>query len=517
MVNKGGRKMSKFPKDVKISIEEQRYWEGLGRQEMDFHQVIGELIDNSISASGKDSEAELLPFKIEITLEKIGNKILVKVADEGIGMTVDEITEHIFSLGGKGRSEGPLNEHGFGLKNALCVLTIGNKLPWKIETRDDLAVKNRLVYVVKGPFSSRMKLELGDLESWNEGLKHVNADRGTRVFTETTFEFFNTLYTRARTFETLVERFIEHLGVMYRGFLKNPHNKLWLRWRNLGDNENNPNHNAELNEFRIKPIDIPYDAGGSQTSEIEIDGPDGKAKAIYIRGNLDVEKIKDGSQGKPYPLKIYYQGNIPTQGMDIVVRDRVLKTGQLPEIWPDIPRHNNFNKFVGELILTDPKFRTVNNKISLDPHNTYWIRLLEKLDNDDLKPQRITGAKIERDLSKKLKTMLEGHYTGSTVQRDRTIWGGAGVKVDIFHELSNGELHIYELKAGTAAPLDAYQLLMYWDGIVKDEGKSPKVGRLVAKSIPDSVKNIINDINKRKDSLGNQYNLEFKIIDELGL
>ena len=74
-------------------------------------------------------------------MEKLGNKIRIKVADEGIGMTVDEITEHIFSLGGKGRSEGPLNEHGFGLKNALCVLTIGNKLPWIIQTRDDYAIR----------------------------------------------------------------------------------------------------------------------------------------------------------------------------------------------------------------------------------------------------------------------------------------------------------------------------------------------------------------------------------------
>jgi hypothetical protein len=304
---------------------------------------------------------------------------------------------------------------------------------------------------------------------------------------------------------------------MYRGFLRNEYNKLWLRWRDLGNDENNPNYDAEWNEFRVKTIEIPYDAGGSQTTEIEIDGPDGTAKVVYIRGNLDVERVKDGSQGKPYPLKIYYQGNIPTQGIDIVVRGRVLKTGQLPEIWPDIPRHNNFNKFVGELILNDPKFRTVNNKISLDPHNPYWRRLLEKLDNDDYKPQRITGEKIERDLANKLKTMLEGLHTGSRVQKDRPIWEGAGIKVDIFHELSNGDIHIYEIKAGTAAPLDAYQLLMYWDGVVKGKGESPKVGRLVARNIPDSVKNIIDEINKRKDSLGNQYNLECKTIDELGL
>ena len=59
--------MEGFPKDIKISIDESRYWEGLGRQEMDFHQVIGELIDNSISASGKDTDGDLLPFNIEIT------------------------------------------------------------------------------------------------------------------------------------------------------------------------------------------------------------------------------------------------------------------------------------------------------------------------------------------------------------------------------------------------------------------------------------------------------------------
>jgi len=505
--------MRGFPKSVTISIEEERYWEGLGRQEMDFHQVLGELIDNSISAAGKDSDGDLLPFKIEITLEKLGNKIFVTVADEGIGMSIEEITKNIFSLGGKGHSEGPLNEHGFGLKNALCVFTNGNKLSWIIKARDEDAACNDLVYVVKGPFSSDMKLDLGASEEWNKGLKYSIGVRGTRVNVETTFEFFNTLYPRGKTFGTLIERLIEHLGVLYRGFLTNPSNKMWLRWRNLGENETDPNLDVEWEEFRIKPIKIPYDSNGSKSTEIEVDG----AIANYIRGNLDVEKVKDSSLGKPYPLQIYYQGNIPTQGVDIVVRGRTLKTGQLPEIWSEIPRHNHFNKFVGEIILNDPKFRTVNNKISLDPHNHYWNRLLEKLNTDDYKPQKTTGAKIEKDLAKRLKIMLEGHYTNSIVQKDRPIWGGAGVKVDIFHELNNEEIHIYELKAGTAAPIDVYQLLMYWDGIVKDEGKSPKLGRLVAKEIPTTVKNIISEINKKKDVLGNQYKLESKTIEELGL
>lgn len=509
--------MKGFPKTITISIDEERYWEGLGRQEMNFHQVIGELIDNSVSASGRDQEGDLLPFTIEITLEKLGNKIRIKVADQGIGMTEDELTKVIFSLGGKGRSNGPLNEHGFGLKNALCVLTQGNRLPWKIEAKDEIAVKAKRIYFVNGPFSSNMKVELRDLKKWNEGLTHSTEEVGTRIHAETSFSFFNTLYSRARTFDTLVERFIENLGVMYRGFLKNPHNKMWLRWRDLGDDERNPNRSAGWSEFRMRSIEIPYDAGGSKKTEIQIGGPDGNAKAVYQRGNLDVEAIKDQSSGKPYPLRVYYQGNISTQGIDVIVRGRVLKVGQLPEIWSDTPRHNDFNKFVGELILNDQRFRTVNNKISLDPHNPYWINLLEQLHEEEYIPQKVTGAKIERDLAKRLKAMLEGHHTGSRVHLNRTIWSGAGVKVDAYHELSNGGIHIYELKAGTASPLDAYQLLMYWDGVVKDENKSPKLGRLVAKDIPDPVKNIITEINKRKDNLENQYVLETKTIEELGL
>jgi len=424
------------------------------------------------------------------------------------------LTEVIFSPGGKGKSDGPLNEHGFGLKNALCVLTQGNKLPWIIKTRDTSAVKLEVMYIINGPFSSSLKVDLGDLNTWNKDLIHVNSEAGTRIYVETSFSFFNTLYHRAKTFDKLTERLIEHLGVIYRKFLSNEYNKMWLRWREIRDDES---HFTELDEFRIKPIEIFYDVKGSTKKEITCNGVEGETKIDYITGNLDTEKVKDSSLGKPYPLKIYYQGNIHTQGVDVIIRGRILKTGLLTEIWSDIPKHNDFNKFVGELILKDKKFRTVNNKINLDPHDSYWLSLLKELDDEDYKPQKVTGSKIERDIAKKLKVMLEGHNTGSTVQLNHPIWSGAGVEVDVYHKLNNDNLNIYELKAGTAAPLDAYQLLMYWDGVVKDENKSPKVGRLVAKSIPDSVKNIIIEINKRTDLSGNKYNFETKTIEELGL
>ena len=501
-----------------MRIDEGRYWKGLGRQEMDFHQVLGELIDNAISASGRDADRDLLPFTIEVVIIRKGNKVSVKVGDQGIGMTVEELTKHVLSPGGKGRSEGPLNEHGFGLKNALCVLTLGNKRPFRVETRDDKAVKKNQVYLVKGPFSFDLKVELGNPQNWNEYIVHATKERGTRVCVETSYEFFNTLYKRAKVFDTLMERLEEHLGVIYWGYLKETSNKLWLRWQDLGEDEKHPLLSSEWHEERIKPIKIPYDINGCKETPIEITISGRTTKAIYRRGQLDEGKINDPSGGRPYPLKIYYQGNLPTQGIDIVVRDRVVKTGQLPEIWSEIPRHNDYNKFVGELIL-DENFRTVNNKIALDPHNLFWQNLLEKLkdDKEDYAPTRVTGAKIERGIKRQLKTILEGTVTGSSVSSDRPVWSGTGVKIDLYHQLPNNEIHIYEVKPGTASPIDSYQLLMYWDGVVKDEDKSPTLARLVVKDYPDSVKNIVDAINDRKDSLGNPYKFEIKKIEELGI
>ena len=167
--------------------------------------------------------------------------------------------------------------------------------------------------------------------------------------------------------------------------------------------------------------------------------------------------------------------------------------------------------------ITGKAFKTVNNKISLDPHNTYWIQLKEKLNGEDFRPQKVTKSKVEKDIKIRLKKSLEGLFSGSKATMHRVIFSGSGVEVDMYHELQSGDTNVYEVKAGSAAPLDVYQLLMYWDGVVRDDKKSPTLGRLVAKEISDAVKNIASEINKRKDSLGNSYNLEMKTIEEMGL
>jgi hypothetical protein len=505
-----------FPCKVNLAILEDDYWVGLGKQNMDFHQVIGELIDNSISASGMDQDGDLNPFVIEIVIKKIGNEIQLKIADQGVGITLSDLTDKILAPGGRGSNPGPLNEHGFGLKNGLCVLT-SNKLPFKIQTRDKEAVQRTQFYLVRSPFRKGMSIELDDPTNWNLDLRHATGEMGTRIFAATSYHFFNTLYKRAAYFDKLIIRLIEHLGVMYRGFLENSSNKLWLRCQDQGEDLQHLDVTAAWAEYRIKPIDIPYDAKGKNSIPIEIDHEGIKAKAIYEFGLLDQGKTENDSLGPPYPLKIYYKGNIPTQGLDIRVRGRVIANFLMSAIWPEVSPHNDYNKFVGELIL-DPNFRSVNNKTNIDPHNHYWEKLLTYLNDSGFehKPERVTRTQTEQNVKEKLKIHLEGLTSGSTAILDPPVWGGTAVKADITHTKHDSTVDVYEVKAGTASPQDVYQLLMYWDGLVKD-GKDVALGRLVASSIPPSVTNVISYLNGRKDTRNRNYNLETKTLVDLGI
>lgn len=91
------------------------------------------------------------------------------------------------------------------------------------------------------------------------------------------------------------------------------------------------------------------------------------------------------------------------------------------------------------------------------------------------------------------------------------------MKIDILHKKPvEEEKDIYEVKVGTVRPLDVYQLVMYWDGFVKD-GNTPSLGRIVAKRIPSGVEKIISSLNTMKDANGNVYYFEGKTIEELGI
>ena len=495
-------------KPFETKLDADQYYAGLARQQMDFHQAIGELIDNSLSAKRKASHgAAFEPTIIEITVEERADSCVVQVADPGVGISEPDLTTRVFNPGGQGENRGKMNEHGFGLKNALALLTGGNQTKFSLITRNAKRDPD-LFFGVTSPLGLNMSLDDSiTREDWQKDLFRIlSVETGTKVRVEVQRRFVNTVYSRARnsSFDTLMARLGEHLGVMYRHYLENDKDTILLAYK--------PKDNEWVHKT-IQPIPVPYKGDATRTSKSFDVG--GKNYTFdYVRGELDYT-VKDPEaeqeKGWPYPVKIYYQGSNARCGVDIVVRNRIILSGQFESIWPEISKTVGFNRFVGE-ILIGPEFRTTNNKTNLDPHSANWEELLATLQASEFRPEEATKSHSEESLRENLVKILKGTFSGAKVRTNRTVWGG-GVDIDI--EVETGkERRLYELKITPARVLDVYQLLMGWDGMVR-EGTDPDVGILVAQEFSQTVKDAAEVANTRKDAKGNSYRIELRTIDEL--
>lgn len=495
----------KLPADVDTTPADESMFQGFSRQDLKFHQALGELIDNAISGTSDPNR-----FKIEIHIEKNRDGVDVVVADSGVGISIADLQQKILRVGGKGSRKGKLNEHGFGLKNALCVLT-QNESPFHILTRDQEAKDAGLYPKVEGPFrfSPPMQVIAGSEMEWANNMSICTTDMGTRIYARSSAAYLKSVARGGNPpFDTLMLRLLEHLGVMYRGYLENSKGEMLLRWRDVSQ------QTAAWSDDEVKAIPIPYQKAKEETIPVTYAG---KAYSVqYKWGVLDASIAKDSTKGRPYPLKMYYQNNQSTQGIDIRVRGRVILPHQMTYLWPGLAPHPESNSFIGELIVDDPVFSTVNNKVQLDPNNPVWEAISECLQRKDYHPaETVKEAKqneagIRRDIQGKLKNIV----AGSTVQENVPTWPAVGVSIDIVHRMVNGDEHIYEIKVGAPSPIDVYQMIMYWDARV-EEGVRPKLARLVCKNESQSVANLIDYWNERKDKGGEQYKLEFKRIDSL--
>lgn len=473
-------------------------YEGLSRQSIDFHQAIAELVDNAISARCQDY------FTIEILLRREGDNVEVTVADDGTGISRDDLQARVLKLGGRGSNTGILNEHGFGLKNSLCLLT-SNKRAFSILTADKEIAERNVQWVIAGPFRHDMNAILSQDERWSKDLVLCKGKSGTRIIATTTLDYVRTTYPSATRIETLAYRLAEHLGVFYRYWLAgDTRNRIWIRWQE---------GTSGWRDLSVPAVKLPLsDDHQSHSIDVEIDGI--KAHAKYIAGALDERKTE--GDHPPYPLAIYYKNNERTQGIDVVVRNKVILMHQLEQLWPGQIRRRERNYFLGELVLEGDVFSTVNNKTDIDPHNPFWIKVKEQL-NAELLPPAYSIGREEAAIRDTLREMLEKFTTGSRAQKNYSVWAGAGVKADIVHEGAGGAwLDVYEIKDEKAGPQDVYQLIMYWDGLVNDS-KQPRQGFLVAESAPDSVVNLLRHWRGRTDLKGNVYNVEFKAISDVGI
>lgn len=483
---------------------------GLAKQNLLFHQCIGELVDNAIAATDKEKK-----FDITIIFNDIAEEgfVDVYIADKGKGMNLD-ILEKSLQLGESATTDNRLNEHGFGLKNALATLSDGNG-EWELWTKSK--TENSKILKVKGPFCSEMEI-FDENQKFPEG-DFLPSEISTLIKVKVKKSFIQTSQGRGAKAKDLIKLrkiLIEHLGVMYRGYLEQD--------KETYEESGRICVQIGRDSKKVIPINVPIANRITEYIDIELGGQ--VYTLEYNYGTLDEVRRDKLVQGEK--TRYYYQGNIPTQGIDIRLGKRVIATRLLDIIWKsendtekNIVRHNNYNDFVGELLIPDlPRgiLTTVNNKTDFNLADDNWNFIFDKM--NDYRPLKMSRLEGEKELRNKWVSILKAGITDKNKEKiltEKKVWP-SGTSIDVYRTTAAEKVIIYELKVGTGEPKHLYQLKMYWDGLAID-GKSPDEAILLVEDYDDKLEemaNIMNTFRTIKDG-ANVYNFKIMKFSEVGL
>ena len=410
-----------------------------------FYQCLCELIDNAIAAKTEEQK-----FYINVVFDPhVDDRTLVDVyiTDNSRGMTLEMLT-HALQLGATPITTSRLNEHGFGLKNSLATLS-GDNGYWKLWTRSNASS----IFFIEGPF--RQEMIIRD----NEGFPNIDflptSDISTLIKVTTRLSFIQGVQGRgapSKDLHTLRTWLVEHLGVLYRGYLE----------QDEETNETSGVINVAIrnNTVRVPPIRVPI--GKMTTTYVNVELCGTVHKLEYRYGVLD--EVKRDKLVRGEKAKFYYQNNTPTQGIDIRLGKRVIATRQFETIWKtdngqqQLSRHPKYNDFVGELLIPElPQgvLSTVNNKTDFNLDDPDWKNIFEQL--NPIRPVHDIREKSESELRKKWLKMLRATNPEDTVTDEHSVWP-TGTRIDVYRKTTDGNTIIYELKAGSGRPLDLYQL-----------------------------------------------------------
>lgn len=460
---------------------------GFAKQNLTGMQALLELTDNAIAATdGKKSIIEVI-----ISEEKGKDALNVIIADWGCGMDKDALANAL-QIGSEPTGNSRINEHGFGLLNALSILSAGSN-QWVIATSAD----GSSWLVVNGPFDVSMQVHtVKDLTMIFPGTSFALEAPRTVISSIVPRKLFSKSLKVRRNDSNgdlcaLRDMIVEYLGITYRGFLSVDAKTMEPRTRIMV---------AAAGETVFVPaIPAPIAHEVVKRPKIAIDGQ--VVQFEYHYGQLDIDK-RDHlimTEAGTRPAAYHYLENMRTQGVDVRVGGRVIATALLGEIWKNekgepLARHPAFNDFVGEVIIPElPRgvLSTVNNKSGIDFTDDDWLNLFALL--QEFPPVKDVMLRSEKDLRDEWVRILKAARPEDIVSDECSVWP-TGTRIDVVDE-GDGRLDLYELKVGKAEPQHLYQLRMYWDGLVV-EGKQPTSATLLVQRHTADIDSMLEIMNK---------------------
>lgn len=434
-----------------INVEpDNRLFQELGKSNYDELDSISELIDNSLAAK-VDGKRINIDITIEFS-EKENKAISLTIKDDGQGIKRSLLSKALSPAAIAGDSK--MNEHGFGLKQAVA--SLGKFLYLKTKTSDidyEMCVE---------------ELKFGKVQvKKNKNIKYKSG-------TEIRIEEIGDMIPKSKTSYTT--NFAPKLGARYRDYLK-PNNKkanITIYLKNIDKNEQGKYIDEEISDWNIEEIKPVYFHKNKRTNEPMVfnkpfQSDDWLATLTYGYAPTENEYKELGLElPKEYDP---YHVSLNKQGLDIIKNDRVISFHQLFEIGLVNKPHPRHNYIRGEIRLIKG-FQTAitKNSIIRDKNFNELIREIkffldeEGLLEGKLNPNKLPEPLLQKRLKNLLKTTTIPGLKKEKVETEYSI-GGLGGRVDI---LADNEL--WEIKTNQANGLNIYELFAYMDMGSFDEG-----------------------------------------------
>lgn len=454
-----------------------------------YHHAVAEIVDNALSAGLANQKKATIRIKLE---EIKGGFVKTTISDDSGGIPDTVLEKVLFSLSTKTTAKKTvLNEHGMGFLNVMSVVE-DQKGSWILSTSNDSRSKSDKCLQIKSPYPVGKDVVFKEINN-----QRSTSIPGTDVSFTVPIEYAAKVSSgmkgqNPKNVDAIASRLKEHLGVFYRNYINKPNTSIEI-------------HAPGFHQV-VPAIDFALISQITKIKPFTVDS--GKVK---ISGSVGlIAPVKTGTY--------YYANTSSSRGVDVIFGERVIQSRVMKGLWPHTTPHPSHNQLAGQIVIEVKKKggrlpKTLPDKSGIKDIDPLWTEIRNTIIAQIPSPPKSksggkTAEKSEEELQDELHTILSStlfddkKYEVSTRQ---PVDSTSNIEADILVVQKRSSIIplVVECKRGQIAPIDVYQLIMYWHSITQTRARNDgrgmmdvKEGLLVGDGISPGALNLLKRVKK---------------------